>query len=268
MKDIYHSRNIEEQFILASGVSVPKSYVKYLKTNARDSSLYSIELPLNFHGVGDYYNNQAYFSSEHGAYSEGYTYASRKEKYKNDISQLVKIIKQYNYKVHADYGSGMGYYPAAVREAASELGMEIESYAIDPSNIEAVEAKEIGVKRVKSSLQKISVEDSLFDIGTCHHTLEHLQVSDIQNALSEIARTLKNQAIFYAIIPTLDGKRMENSEVASMIINDNTHVTFGTRSFWREIFRNNGKFILREDLEKLFDAKNYGWVFCYEIRKD
>ncbi len=166
---------------------------------------------------------------------------------------------------YADLGSGPGFYAAAIKEQLPK----VKVYAVDSCKYIAKEAKRFRVKRVQSFLQKIKLKTDLLDIATSHHTLEHIEADEIGMALKEIRRIIKNNGLFYAIIPTIDSPRVvNNQEVQRQIIDDETHRTLATRAWWETQFIQVGGFKQNKKLERVFDRKKYGWVFVYNINKE
>lgn len=260
MKSIYHKN---KELVKFKKIYVPRTYLPHLRIEDGESS-YAFSLSNNLFKTEEYYNTDEYFSENHDAYQEGYTFESRKEKYKGDITNVTKYIVENKVSRYADLGSGPGFYAAAIKEQLPK----VKVYAVDPCKYIAKEAKRFRVKRVQSFLQEIKLKKDLLDIATSHHTLEHIEADEIGTALVEIKRIIKNKGLFYAIIPTIDSPRVvNNQEVQRQIIDDETYRTLATRKWWEEQFEKVGGFKKNKELEKHFDRKGYGWVFVYNIEK-
>ncbi len=261
------------KYIKYNEVYIPWEFKKYIR-DATDNQTFVIALPTGrqANNIQDIYNDPDYFSDKHGAYAEGYTLEARLKKYGDTFRKVTSLLPK-DFSMYTDLGGGLGYYAYGIaQQLLTENKIDKNKIpqkivVVDISQLFADEAKRLGIRKITSTLSDIPIESESVSVATCHHVLEHIPYEEMEKCLQEIYRILEPGGIFYGIIPTVDSPRTQNNrKVRDQIFLDETHLTLGTRSWWQNMFAKH-HFIPRPDLEAWFDAKNYGWVFCYEKPK-
>lgn len=270
---VFHTPNIGDIYQQLNGYMVPEFYSQFAVTGKTPGS-FCLQIPQDFWGSDTMkiYQEQAYFSDRHAAYAEGYTLEARLQKYGDTFPKVTQLLRSGG--KYADLGGGPGYYAFGVMNQLQMeqriLPEEVNSriFVHDPSTIEDEQVMAAGINRTVGVLNALPYKTGDISMATCHHVLEHVHARAIGGSLNEIHRVLEHEGIFYGIIPTIDSLRvLGNKEVRDQILLDKTHITLATRRWWEEQFEDADGFIPRPDLVKKFDAKEYGWVFCYQVDK-
>ncbi len=267
-KSLFHKQDVVPvETIKGTDLKVPGFFLDFVTYGPTAGSI-AIQLPVNYYSMQDVYHDVNYFSASHGAYKDGYTIETRVKKYKQAIENVLRDMDlRYGY---SDLGGGLGYFTYGIAVTAVGTGLisrgEIAKYlhSIDPTEIPVnEEIRSSGINMEKGHLHSLPYKDGSMSALTCFHVLEHIDKDLLTESLNEIRRVMRDGAIVYLIIPTLDGRAQDNKEVFNQVLLDTTHITFGTRIWWQEQLSKTG-LAERADLENRFDQLNYGWVFVYE----
>lgn len=130
-----------------------------------------------------------------------------REAFGNDESIVVDIVneslgKKHSVNVFADFGSGDG------RNARRwiDMGLEVTCVDISPSaftRLDNVYGQQKNIKKVCANLEKLPIDDNLFDAAQCIDALP--QVENTSKALKEMLRTVRHQGILvFNIFTTRD----------------------------------------------------------------
>lgn len=269
-KNKFHQINSE--YVDYRWCFLPKNFLDYLSFwNNSDS--FAVLLPEDFYwnDISEVYQNPEYFSDSHCAYSEWYSLESRLEKYWDTFPKLSKYLIPDSFLSYVDMWWWLGYYAYWVMKQlikdwklnSKEINKKI--IVLDPSKLTDPLIIDSKINRFICTLDNIPLQTSSVSVATSHHVLEHILPRNIWKSISEISRVMCKWWLFYAIIPTIDSPRvLENEVVRDQILLDKTHLILWNRKWWRGQFERFWNFKVREDLEKIFDEKNYWWVFCYE----
>lgn len=254
------------------GLKIPGPFAEHVVTpDPEHPSSTVITLPDDFWGerAGDIYQDPRYFSGEHGAYSEGYDLETRVDKYRDAIGNTVDYWAEQPGS-YIDFGGGPGYFAWGVAQEAIDRELitpdQVQDNVVvaDVSTITDPEVEKLGIRRVQTTISELPDElrQGQFSTASCLHTMEHIPHDRIEPSIKAMHEALKNDGLLYLIIPTLDGRVQDNPEIFNQILYDRTHVTLGTRDWWREQFKKIG---FSEDQEAVdtYDTKGYGWVFCF-----
>ncbi len=195
---------------------------------------------------------EAYFSTEHVAYVDGYDFEKRILKYRDAVLN----IRQHLFEPVLDIGCGPGYIVEGLRRSGAQdvCGVDISRTAISELSLQATRPF-----LYEASLTSLPFETARFESGYSFHVLEHLVPAELDLALAEISRVVKTQ--LYLIIPTWES--LTNWELFHQIVCDPTHRIIVTREWWIERFSQLG-WVHNNQLAKTFDRINRGWVFFFE----
>jgi ubiquinone/menaquinone biosynthesis C-methylase UbiE len=249
---------------LRPGIKIPSKFEKYLIKGSSPKSL-AIQLP---NKSSKNFNDPSYYSSQHIAYKDGYTLEKRIEKYSTAISNTLKYMNILD--GYVDLGGGLGYFAYGLAKEAIKNGVIKKKdvptlfYSYDQTNIQTdPKITGLGITMTQGSLDKIPYPDNFFSAATCFHVMEHIYPELLDRSISEMYRVMRKHSLLYLIIPTLEGRIQKDEETYEQIVFDKTHITIGTRSWWKERF-SKANFVNMPDLENKFDQKNYGWVFVFK----
>jgi SAM-dependent methyltransferase len=268
---VFHAVPLAEPPHIIGNIRIPPQFAPFV-TPRSDTGSFAITLPTGFWGnLTNVYSDPRYYSDKHGAYSEGYTLKTRVEKYQDAINTTVNIMRDFPGK-YIDFGGGPGYFAYGVAQEAIKKGLMTQEqvskniFVADISNIEDGQVKTFGIQRIQSSIAQLPQEyrQGQFMTASCLHTMEHVQNDQILPSIEAMYSALGSGGVLYLIIPTIDGRiqNPENNNLYDQIMLDKTHITLGTRKWWQEQFTKVG-FSENPELEKSYDRKNYGWVFCF-----
>lgn len=263
----FHSQPKGRVRLEKSGLYVPEGMEKFV-LETEDLKATAVQIPSVNNLVKDIYDDPKYFSSAHGAYIEGYTLDNRLEKYKDAVENVVEYMDITN--GYIDLGGGLGYFAFGVALCAIDKGKiersEVKNLiaTLDLTSIPTDKRiKEMGITSYRSKLIDMPFGNDTFSAITCFHVMGHIEAQELNKSITEITRITKRRGIIYLIIPTLDGRVQDNSEIFDQIFYDTTHITFGTRLWWIKKFEET-RLTYRADLVEKFDTKNYGWVFVFQ----
>jgi len=195
--------------------------------------------------------NASFFSSDHVAYKEGYSLATRLKKY----SDAINNIKRYLTQPIIDLGCGPGY----IVEGLRRLGVMVKGVDVSKEAVEEIAPTSVRKLLCQSSLTKLPFNDGEYNSGYSFHVLEHLTIGEIESSILEISRVVKHQ--LYLIIPVWD--RLPSLSLFNQIMSDPTHRVIATRNWWVHQFSVYG-WIQNQEMEHKLDRLNRGWVFFFQ----
>lgn len=202
----------------------------------------------------DYYN-QRYFSADHVAYTEGYNLEGRLAKYADAINNIERLLEQ----PVLDLGCGPGY----IVEGLRRDGVDARGVDISQEAIEQISPETTRPLLHVAPLTALPFADGEFASGYSFHVLEHLTVPELEKALSEISRVVRDK--LYLIIPTWDS--LKNEDLFTQIVLDPTHRVIVNREWWINQFAKHG-WEHNDAVAGQLDRITRGWVFFFEKKQD
>lgn len=138
--------------------------------------------------------------------------------------KIIKILLKYkSFCDILDVGCATGNFLKSTRLYFNRCcGIDISNYAIELANVD-----NDGIRFSRQDATNLDFNDDSFDVVTCLDTLEHIE--DLNKALVEIKRVLKNDGIFLSIIPVYDSI---GGMLVDLIDKDETHIWKESRKFW------------------------------------
>lgn len=212
-------------------------------------------------GGTDFYDEE-YWGHRRYNLKSGYHGYNEKWGIHDEIANL--LIKHFQLKKEQnilDYGGAFGYHSARIADRVSGIShlVDISQFAIDHC-AEAVKGR---AHQLDVGTQYLPFQDEFFDFVLAIEIMEHIYITEITFALSELARAMKEGALLYASIAL--------GEARDPRFIDKSHQTMRPREWWDERFRSAG-FIERTDIRNAIEnepiAKKMKWeVFAYEKKK-
>lgn len=182
-----------------------------------------------------------------------YEFTERREDRKNAQSRydyLLKIISKYKDQGNLlEIGFGDGY----LLKRAFNKGFKIFGIDISSENVELTkeifEGEGITSKLSVQSAEKMNFEDNFFDVVIASEVIEHLNESQLKEALDEIYRVLKKEGIFIGTTPAYE--KIESN----LVVCPYCGKIFHRRGHFQSFNENKIKIILSENGFKVLKVK-------------
>jgi len=129
------------------------------------------------------------------------------------ITSVFRKTKSYiqNIKTFCDIGIGNGFtLKYFYNKGVKSTGVDISSYLINHFKNEFIN-EEIDIELIESNIIKSKFGEEIFDLVTCFDVLEHLPDKGLNEAIKNIASSLKSNGLLIGTVPL--GENLEDAKV-------------------------------------------------------